>query len=711
VSTLAVAVGTTDFAILIYFLVLNSFYALLLFLSIPEIWEQTRLAEDDDFQRLMQSDALPPITILVPAYNESATIEDSVTAILTLEYRNYEVIVVNDGSNDDTMERLRKAFDLYEIPRVYPETIPTRQLRALYRSRSRSRLLVLDKENGGKADSLNAAINASRFPLVIAIDADTLIEPQALLRLTRPFLLGREVAAVGGTVRVANNCTVQDGRVTDARVPTRLVPGIQVVEYLRAFLFGRLGWNRLGGNLIISGAFGLFRKEYVMAIGGYQTTSIVEDLDLVVRLHRYLRRNKIRYEMPFIPDPVAWTEVPESTKVLSRQRERWHRGLLAAMWQYKTMLFNPRYGRVGLLAMPFFAFGEMLAPVIELIGYVLTVAGLFTGLVNVSFALLFLLVAWGYGMLLSIWSVVLEEVSFRRYRHFGDLFRLLLFATLENFGFRQCTVWWRLKAFASVWRRKHVWGDMTRKGFGKASIATILAVCLATPASGQNLRLGGWGSYERVTDSDDWSTIGAQLTWKTTRGHGVWGAVEIVGRFGETDVTERLGAVLHPTQRLWITAEAGTAQQPVFLPSNTWEADVAGLIAPHASLGLGYRHWNYPVGPVDMLMPHGTIESGRMSWNARVFISRNPTERTDFAVSLQAARAVSRRTTFAVLGSGGHESFFNGSTIQSLEVLSAGVGVRYNAPSGISLRIDATYTRSQPILSRGGIALGVERVF
>jgi YaiO family outer membrane protein len=252
---------------------------------------------------------------------------------------------------------------------------------------------------------------------------------------------------------------------------------------------------------------------------------------------------------------------------------------------------------------------------------------------------------------------------------------------------------------------------MTRKGFGKASIATILAVCLATPASGQNLRLGGWGSYERVTDSDDWSTIGAQLTWKTTRGHGVWGAVEIVGRFGETDVTERLGAVLHPTQRLWITAEAGTAQQPVFLPSNTWEADVAGLIAPHASLGLGYRHWNYPVGPVDMLMPHAAIESGRMSWNARVFISRNPTERTDFAVSLQAARAVSRRTTFAVLGSGGHESFFNGSTIQSLEVLSAGVGVRYNAPSGISLRIDATYTRSQPILSRGGIALGVERVF
>ncbi|HYU90910.1 MAG TPA: glycosyltransferase [Gemmatimonadales bacterium] len=457
-----------DLAILLFFLVLNSFYALLLVLSIPEIWEQTRLAEDEDFQRLMQSDALPPITILVPAHNESATIEASVTAILTLEYRNFEIIVVNDGSKDDTLERLRHAFDLYEVPRTYPETIATKPLRAMYRSRTRTRLLVIDKENGGKADSLNAAINASRFPLVIAVDADTLIEPDALLRLTRPFLLGRQVAAVGGTVRVANGCTVKDGRVTDARVPGRFLPGVQVVEYLRAFLFGRLGWNRLGGSLVISGAFGLFRKEYLHAIGGYRTASVVEDLDLVVRLHRYLRQHKRRYEIPFIPDPVAWTEVPESGRILSRQRERWHRGLIAAMWQYKGMLFNPRYGRVGLIAMPFFTFGEMLAPLVEVVGYVITVGGLLLGAVNANFALLFVLVAWGYGMLLSLWAVVLEEVSFQRYRRLGDLGRLLLFATLENFGYRQRTVWWRLKAFWLVFRQKQVWGEMTRKGFESA---------------------------------------------------------------------------------------------------------------------------------------------------------------------------------------------------------------------------------------------------
>ena len=435
-SVLTAVLQGTDVVILAYFLVLNSFYALLLILAVPEIWEQSRLAEDEDFQRLMQSDALPPITILVPAYNESATIEASVTAILTLEYRNFEVIVVNDGSKDDTMGRLRHAFDLYEIPRTYPDTIPSAPVRAVYRSRARTRLMVIDKENGGKADSLNAAINASRFPLVIAVDADTLIEPDALLRLTRPFLLGR------------------------------ILPGIQVVEYLRAFLFGRLGWNRLGGSLVISGAFGLFRKEYLLAIGGYRLESIVEDMDLVIRLHRYLRRQKIAYEISFIPDPVAWTEVPESGRILGRQRERWHRGLIAAVWEYRGMLFNPRYGRVGLVAVPFFALGEMLAPLIEVLGYVVTIVGLAYGVINVSFALLFLLVAWGYGMLLSLWAVALEEASFRRYRRVGDLARLLLFATLEAFGYRQCTVWWRLKAFVTVWRRRQVWGEMTRKGFG-----------------------------------------------------------------------------------------------------------------------------------------------------------------------------------------------------------------------------------------------------
>jgi cellulose synthase/poly-beta-1,6-N-acetylglucosamine synthase-like glycosyltransferase len=457
-----------DASIVVYFIALNSFYALLLILALPEIWDQHRLAEDEDLLRLQEVGAPPPISILVPAYNESATIEASVTAILTLDYRHYEVIVVNDGSKDDTMGRMEEAFDLYEVPRTYPEVLPSKPIRALYRSRTRPRLMVIDKENGGKADSLNAAINASRWPLVIAVDADTLIEPDAMLRLTRPFSLGMRVAAVGGTVRVANGSVIKDGRVLEPRVAPRFIPGVQVVEYLRSFLYGRLGWNRLGGNLIISGAFGLFRKDYLLEIGGYRTDSIVEDFDVVVRLHRYLLDRRAPYLITFVPDPVAWTEVPESMAVLSRQRERWHRGLIFTMWKYRHMLFRPRYKRIGFLGVPFFTFGEMLAPLVELMGYVVTGMGLWLGFVNLPFAILFLLVALGYGMILSIWGIMLEEIGFRRYRRWSDLGRLLLYAVLENFGYRQCTVWYRLRAFWSAMRARHTWGRMTRTGFAAA---------------------------------------------------------------------------------------------------------------------------------------------------------------------------------------------------------------------------------------------------
>lgn len=455
-----------DWALLFYFVGLNAFYAMLLIFSVPEIWEQTRLAEDDNFLRLMGSDALPPVAILVPAFNESVSIVGSVTALLALRYRTYEVVVINDGSTDRTLDALREAFDLYETPPAMPVVLHTATVRAYYRSRTQARLLVLDKENRGKADALNAGINAARWPYVIAVDADTLIEPDALLRMMRPFMLGGRVAAAGGTVRVANGCRVEKFRVVEPRVPTAFLPGVQVVEYLRAFLFGRLGWNRLGGNLIISGAFGMFSRRHLLDIKGYQTGSVVEDLDLVIRLRRYLRDHGSPDYMPFISDPVAWTEVPADTRTLSRQRERWHKGLIASMWQHRGLVFNPRYGRLGLLAMPFFVFGEMLAPVVEVLGYVLTAVGVGWGLIDWPFAQLFFLVAWGYGMTLSLWAVALEEISFRRYRRLGDLFRLVLYAMAENFGYRQWTVLWRLQAFWSVFRDRHAWGAMERRGFG-----------------------------------------------------------------------------------------------------------------------------------------------------------------------------------------------------------------------------------------------------
>ncbi|MHB1097002.1 MAG: glycosyltransferase family 2 protein [Gemmatimonadaceae bacterium] len=456
-----------DGAILVYFILLNSFYALLLLLSFPELWTHFQLADDEYFARVLATDALPPISVLVPAYNEEVSISSSVLSFLTLTYPRHEVVLVNDGSKDRTMDELVRAYDLYEVPPAIQRTLPTATIRAVYRSRTHSRLLVIDKDNGGKADSLNAAINAARFPFVIACDADTLIEPDALLRLARPFLLGREIAAIGGTIRVVNACTVAMGRVVDARVDARWLPGCQTVEYLRAFLFGRLGWNRIGGNLIISGAFGLFARKYLLAIGGYQTGNVTEDMDLAVRLHIHLRENGIKADMPFIPDPVAWTEVPASTRILHRQRERWHRGLIGTIWERRRMLLNPRYGSVGMVALPFFAFGEMIAPIVELVGYLGLLLGLLLGAVDGPFAIAFLSVAVGYGILLSMWAIVLEEVTFRRYNARGDLWRLLFFALIEGFGYRQLTVFYRLHAFWKVFHGDRGWGVMQREGFAR----------------------------------------------------------------------------------------------------------------------------------------------------------------------------------------------------------------------------------------------------
>ncbi len=459
----------SDQAILLYFLGLNSFYLLLLALSIPEIWSHYRLSDDEYTTQLLGSEALPPVSLLVPAYNEENAIAVSVLSFLTLRYPRHEVVLVNDGSKDGTMDALIREYDLYQVPPAVDVKVKTKPVHAYYRSRRFSRLLCVDKENGGKADALNAGLNAARYEYVIALDADTLIDPDALLRLARPFMLKKDIAAVGGTIRVANACDIVYGRVTKAAVDRRWLPGIQTVEYLRAYLFGRLGWNRLGGNLIISGAFGLFKRRLLMEIGGYQTKSIAEDMDLVVRLHKYIHENRLPHIVSFVPDPVAWTEVPTDLGTLRKQRERWHRGLIGTLILYKNMLFNPRYGKVGMISLPFYLFGEMFAPIIELLGYVGVALGLAFGLLNLEFALLFLCVAVGYGLLLSLWAVVLEELTYRRYSSRGDFAKLLWFAVIESFGYRQLTVLFRLEAFWKHMRGVHSWGEMKREGFRQAA--------------------------------------------------------------------------------------------------------------------------------------------------------------------------------------------------------------------------------------------------
>lgn len=454
-----------EWAILVYFLCVNGGYVVLLLSAMVEMRAHASLVRGENRWRVLGSPVAPTISMLAPAYNEAATVVESLRALMVLQYPNLEVVVVNDGSKDATMEVLRENFALVPIHPVYQRAIAHNPIVGLYRSRTYPRLLVVDKVNGGKADALNAGLNVATGALVCAIDADTLIEPDALQRMVRPFLQANDVVAAGGTIRIANASVVRGGRVVRTRAPRQPVAGMQVVEYLRAFLFGRLGWNRLGGNLIISGAFGLFRRDAVLRAGGYLHETVGEDMELVLRLRRAGMETGGPSRIDFVPDPVAWTEAPETLRVLGRQRDRWHRGLADVLWRHRKLMFNPRYGAMGLVVYPYFVFVELLAPVVEAVGLIGLLVGLSLGMINVPFAILFFLVAYGLGAVLTVMTLALEEVSYHRYDRFRDRLLLVGWALLENVGYRQLTVVWRLQGLWKYLRGRRDWGAMERRGF------------------------------------------------------------------------------------------------------------------------------------------------------------------------------------------------------------------------------------------------------
>jgi cellulose synthase/poly-beta-1,6-N-acetylglucosamine synthase-like glycosyltransferase len=413
----------------------------------------------------------PGISILLPAFNEEAGIVESVRSLVGLRYPKHEVVVVNDGSTDGTLERLKETFELVSIRKALRASVPCAPVRGAYVSRRYRNLLVLDKENGGKADALNAGIDAARHPYVCAVDADALLEEDSLLNVAEPVLTDPGfVAATGGIVRIANGCVVEDGRVLEVRLPQSRLAVMQVVEYFRAFLVGRLGWSRLRSLLIISGAFGLFRRDLVEAVGGYWTSTVGEDVELVASLHRYLRERGERYSISFVPNPVCWTEAPEDLVTLGRQRRRWQRGLAETLWRHRRLVLNPRYGALGLLAVPYFLFFELLGPLVELTGYVVVPVAVALGLLSIPYLVAFLVLAFLLGILLSVGAVALEEFSFRRHRRHGDIARMLMFAVLENFGYRQLASLYRVLAFVDLIRRKRAWGAQRRRGLVRPTV-------------------------------------------------------------------------------------------------------------------------------------------------------------------------------------------------------------------------------------------------
>lgn len=447
-----------------YFAVLSLLYAAFAFIGLRTVILESRQTSETELRDLLERDVFKPVSIVVPAYNEEATIVAAVGSFIRLHYPMFEVIVVCDGPTDRTLGRLIDAFALVDEPRVWARTIPTAPVTRVMRSLRHPGLVVAEKENGGKADAVNAGINLARYPLVAPVDSDCLLDAQAILRASRNFVKDDTVIAVGGTVRPLNGATIRGGRPAELRMPRRWVERLQVVEYARAFFLGRAGWTRLGALLIISGAFGLFRRDALLRVGGFWTETVGEDMEIVMRLHKEYARLGLSHRIVFSPDPICWTEVPSDLRTLRRQRNRWHRGLWTNLWRHRDMLLNPRFGRLGLFAVPYFWLFEGLAPVVEVLGFVtLTVSWVF-GLLDPAFAWLFLALAILHGMVLSQVAAGVEAMLLHRYASTRD--RLVLFAAslIEFLGFHQLVTLERCLATFQGRRRRGVWGDMRRAG-------------------------------------------------------------------------------------------------------------------------------------------------------------------------------------------------------------------------------------------------------
>lgn len=466
------------FGILIYSVILLLFYLFIGIYSSGEIRRYLRKNSFADFRVLASSEHLPGISILAPAYNEAANIVENVRSMLSIHYNSLELIIINDGSKDDCLARLIDAYDLYKANVFINEKIQTKKVRGIYKSNNPvyNKLIVVDKENGGKSDALNVGVNVAKYGYFVCIDVDCVLEQDALLKMMRPFLeeTKAKVIASGGVIRIANNCTIENGRLVEVNLPKKFLPRMQTIEYIRAFLLGRMAWSRLNGLLLISGAFGAFDKEIVIKCGGYNVNTVGEDMELIVRMRRYMEENKIPYRVTFIPDPLCWTEAPFNYKILGRQRNRWTRGTIETLRIHKVMFFNPRYRLLGMVSYPYWFFFEFLAPIIEFTGFIGFLILSILGMIHWSSFLILLGCLLSFGFLYSVFAILMEVLTYNQYKNKGDFIKLVTAAFFEPFIFHPFVVWSAVKGNINYLQKKHTWGEMTRQGLGSGNQASSL---------------------------------------------------------------------------------------------------------------------------------------------------------------------------------------------------------------------------------------------
>lgn len=461
-----------NYYIAFYSIAINLVYILLLILSYIKVNMQIRLWRIRNNTLFFKKRVLPSISIIAPAFNEEKTIVESSNSLLNLKYPDYELIIVNDGSKDNTLNVLIKYFNLTRVDYIFENKLSAKPVRGIYRNPSIPKLIVVDKENGGKADSLNTGINIANKEYFCGIDADSLLEEEAMLKLASLTLNeDREMPALGGNVFPINGSTVEKGQIVDINIPKNNLARFQTIEYIRAFMAGRLGWAYINSLLIISGAFGLFRKDRIISVGGYLTSSgkyqkdtVGEDMELVVRISRLMRELGLKYKIAYAFNANCWTEVPESLSSLKKQRYRWHKGLIDILNFHKRMIFNPRYGRAGLVAMPYFFIFEMIGPIVEVQGYIMVLLALVFGLLNVKIALILFVSTILLGIFVSISSILISEKDMKYFK-IKDLIILIVYAVLENFGPRQLFSFWRVGGLLNMFKSQGEWDKSERKGF------------------------------------------------------------------------------------------------------------------------------------------------------------------------------------------------------------------------------------------------------
>jgi poly-beta-1,6-N-acetyl-D-glucosamine synthase len=460
----------TESFIFIYAVIIFTSYIVQSIFSAEGVLKYKREMEAMDFDGLLSSPFTPSISVVAPAYNEGLNIVDNIRSLLSMRYSNYTVIVVNDGSKDDTLAKSIAAYDLEKMDFDYDMKLETKPVRGVYKSKNPAfqKLIFVDKVNGGKADAINVGVNISDADYFACIDVDCILEADAFLKMVKPIMVESEkrVVAVGGIVWLTNDSEIEGGKLLQVNAPLTYIARIQVIEYIRAFLLGRTAWAERNGLLLISGAMGLFERKLSLEIGGYNHKTVGEDMELVMRMHRVMRERKEPYLVSYAPEPLCWTEGPSSYNILGKQRNRWTRGTIDCLKMHKKMFFNYKYGIIGLLSYPYWFFGEWLAPLLEFFGLFFFTIVVILGLVNWELALLLMLFVYAFAIFFSSYALFVQELSYFKYANRKDVIKLFLTILVEPFYYHPRVVWWAVKGNYDYFIKKsHGWGEMVRTGF------------------------------------------------------------------------------------------------------------------------------------------------------------------------------------------------------------------------------------------------------